>query len=364
MARKRHIIRKTQPVRYRRIDDQLWPLIVAMVVLGGFLAGSVLAYLRLDDPRWFANAWTWMLVIPLVIAASLVALAWTGNRLLRRTMQLSIILGVIFHVVLIIISVETDVFQRVWVEVLASAERPPQKRVAKLPDFRSWQHDPERRTRRDLERPVEVHVPEPTIDTPRQEQTQLSPPEAAMPPQPVPEPQDVPLPSIVNRPEPNQTVPRQSDELSQLSRKAAPVSSRPTQLVEVPSPVPRPQRRDDAPHPETVGLQPPQHASDELRRPPQQPAEMSEVSPEMQLARRQEQARPELEPSATAASIARRSNRRSIAPQTAANTANQPAAAQGNQATAPQPQATEVAARKQGDPGAPETPQPCRTRSA
>ena len=63
---------KPNRLAFQRVDDQFWPLVVAMVVLGGFLAGSVLAYLRLDDPRWYANAWTWLIAIPLVIAAALI----------------------------------------------------------------------------------------------------------------------------------------------------------------------------------------------------------------------------------------------------------------------------------------------------
>ncbi len=262
MARNRHIIRKMQPVRYQRIDDQLWPLVVAMVVLGGFLAGSVLAYLRLDDPRWFANAWTWLIAIPLVIAAALVALAWTGNRLLRRTMQLSIVLGVIIHVVMFLAAVETDVFHRAWVEVLASADRPPQKKAVKIPDFMSWQHDPERRMRRDLERPVELRLPDPTIEQVPQEQTQPKPATTELQSRVLPAPEDVPQPNIVKRPEPNQAVPRQRNEMSQLSRKEATVPSRPTQLAELPSVVPRPQRREESPRPEEIGLRPQPRTAD------------------------------------------------------------------------------------------------------
>jgi hypothetical protein len=277
MARNRHIIRKTQPARYRRIDDQLWPLAVAMMVLGGFLAGSVLGYLRLDDPRWFANAWTWLIAIPLIIAAALVALAWTGNRLLRRTMQLSIVLGVIIHIVMFIAAAETDVFHRAWIEVVASADRPPRKKAVKVPDFMSWRHDPERRMRRDFERPVELRLPDPTIPKVSQEQTRPEPATTQPQARALPAPEDVPQPNVVKRAEPNQAAPRQRDEMSQLSRNEATVPSRPTQLVQLPSVVPRPPRREESPRPEEIGLRPQPRTRDQLRQPAHQPAEVLEV---------------------------------------------------------------------------------------
>ena len=60
MAKIRRIIRKSKPRVDTSFDDQLWPVILALFVLGGFMAGTVLAYLHFDDPRWFANASTWL----------------------------------------------------------------------------------------------------------------------------------------------------------------------------------------------------------------------------------------------------------------------------------------------------------------
>ena len=102
MPRTRRVIRRTRPTRRTRLDDQLWPVVVALVVLGGFLAGTILAYLRVDDPRWYANAITWLIAVPVVIGTTLAWLSLSGNRVLRRTMQLAIILCAIVHVVLFI----------------------------------------------------------------------------------------------------------------------------------------------------------------------------------------------------------------------------------------------------------------------
>ena len=73
MAKLRRIIRKLKPPQYQPIDEQLWPVIVALVVLGGFTVGALLAYLRFDDPRWYANAITWLVVALLVTGGAAAA---------------------------------------------------------------------------------------------------------------------------------------------------------------------------------------------------------------------------------------------------------------------------------------------------
>ncbi len=340
MADRRHILRKIQPARYRRIDDQWWPLVVAMVVLGGFLVGSVLAYLRWDDPRWYANAWTWLIAIPLIITAALAALAWTGNRWLRRTMQLSIVLGVIFHVVLLLLALETDVFERVWTEVLAAAERPRPKQIVKVPDYLSWQHDAHRRTLRDLHQPVEVRVPDPAVESVPREQVASPPPDMDIPPPQVPRPEDRPLPSLADRAEPNQAVPRQRDEMSKLSRRqAAAVPERPTQRVELPSVVPRPERREPSLQPEMRGLRPQQLAETPPQPPAHRPAESPAHVPTSPEGRRPEQARPAPQQPAPT-TLARREPRQTVTPQAQAEPADRPPSTPEAPPMPPTPQKT------------------------
>ncbi|MHB0955099.1 MAG: prenyltransferase/squalene oxidase repeat-containing protein [Pirellulaceae bacterium] len=339
MAKNRRIIRKTHPARVRRVDDQLWPLVVAMVVLGGFLSGSVLAYLRLDDARWYANAWTWLIAIPLVIAAGLIAVAWTGSRLLHRTMQLAVVLGITVHVVLLVLAIETEVFHRVWVEVLASAENQPQRQTAKMPDYMAWQHDPQRRTERDTEQPVEMSVPEPVLESQPQQQTPPQPTNTELQPHPVPDPQETPQPNLVKRAEPNQSIPRQREEMSKLSRKETTLPSRPTQMIQLPDAVPRAERREDAPRPEEIGLRPQQQSDEPLREPGRQTPQVPESAPTALLARRQDRISPPIDASATPA-MARVETRALLTPRADADAAGQPAIAKQTQPEVPLPHNT------------------------
>ncbi len=329
MARVRRTLRITNPARDTQIDDQFWPLVVALALLGGLIAGSVLAYLRLDDPRWFANAWTWLIAIPLVISAALLALAWTGNRMLRRTMQLAIVLGVLVHVVLLIVALQTDVFYRAWVEVLATASKPPDKKSTAVPDYLSWQHDPQRRVARDVQQPVEVQPPdpEPDRDRVRPEPVPPVPPRAEMQPRPVPEPQDVPRPNIVKHAEPNQSMPRERDEMSQLSRKVAATPPRSTQAASVADTVVRPERRDERaqPRPDDVGVRAQEKQEPRLTELARASVQSPEPAPSRQWSRRERESQPVAqEPPANA--VARRDQRPAVAPRAEADERGRPAA--------------------------------------
>lgn len=343
MANPRRIIRKIRPARTRRVDDQVWPLVLAFCVLGGFLAGTVLAYLRLDDNRWYANAWTYLIAIPLVISAALIALALTGNRLLRRTMQLALVLGVIFHIALFILALETDVFHRVWTEVLASVERAPEKEVVKVPQYTKWQHDPQRRAQREFSQPVETEIPDPAVEPTPRESPEEEPADVPLEPQTAPEQPRVVQPNVVRREQVNQSVPRQRDEGSKLSRRAAQMPANPAQAVPLPSLVRRPQRRPEVPQPGPSGTPKVRQPLDMTR--PDRPSPPATVSQDRaaQLARQTQSDTPT--PASSAATLPRAASRSGITPRADVSVADKPAVAQETRPEVAQPNNT--AARKQ-----------------
>src|SRR5688500_11262110 len=88
MAKARRVVRKVPPSGGRYFDEQLWPIYIALVVLGGFLMGVSAAYLPLAGVPWYRTAWPSLIAIPLVVAAAMVAFAMIDNRLVRRSLQL------------------------------------------------------------------------------------------------------------------------------------------------------------------------------------------------------------------------------------------------------------------------------------
>ncbi len=344
MAKTRRIIRKTHPARYRGLDDQLWPLVIACCVLGGFLAGTVLAYFRVDSPHWYANAWTWLIAIPLVISTLLVTLAVTGNRLLRRSMQLALVLGLMFHLVLLILSIETDVFHRVWTEVLASARQPSPRQSVKVPDYASWQHDPRQRTQRDLEQPVETKLPDPVLEPAPREPVQEEPVDVQVEPPAAPDPQRVTRPDVIRRDQPAAALPRQSEQMSKLSRRDTVLTPLPTQAVRVPDVRREPERRPDLVEPAAAGTQSAKQAVEVDRSALPAASHMPQPARTDQTARKtQSSAAPRQLPSA--ASMRRSETSSGITPRTDVQVADQPAVARQNEPDAAAPHNT--AARQQ-----------------
>jgi hypothetical protein len=244
MAKIRRIIRKVHEGRGDYFDEHQWPIHVALVVLGAFLMGVSAAYLRFSGVPWYANAVTSLLAIPLVVAAFMLAFRYIENHLVRRSLQLSVVLCAILHVALVVHLMETRIFAKLLVDRQSTAvpiERRPPKLV---PEYHPSQLLPEEdRPRQDFETPLETRTPEPdpqpepiVREVPQERQ---SPEE----PQPVPVPEQVPTdqPNVVRRTEPNEAAPRLAAEGSRLSRQSKPSELKISQLIErVPTPAASP----------------------------------------------------------------------------------------------------------------------------
>src|SRR5687767_8235176 len=97
MAKIRRTIRKLKPQGQTPVEEQLWPLYVALLLFGGLLTGVVLAYLRFDDPRWYRNAILWLLLIPVAVGSAMVALYYVNTRYMRRAVQLAMVGSLLAH---------------------------------------------------------------------------------------------------------------------------------------------------------------------------------------------------------------------------------------------------------------------------
>src|SRR5689334_20868879 len=110
MAKTRRVVRKLQREAPHYFDEQLWPVEIALVVLGSFLMGVSLAYQPLSGVVWYRTAWPSLIGIPLVVLGSMVAMAWIDNRLFRRSLQLSLVLCAIIHVGMVVQMLHTQLF--------------------------------------------------------------------------------------------------------------------------------------------------------------------------------------------------------------------------------------------------------------
>jgi len=362
MAKIRRIIRKLKPPQFRPLDEQLWPVIVALVLLGGFTMGALLAYLRFDDPRWYANALTWLVVATLLTAGAAAALTLVDNRNFRRSMQLAILLGLLFHGVLLVTSIETEIFDRVMDALLARKDPAERRQGVTVPEY--VQPMRQSRIRQDFTRPVETETPLPNPE-PETIQRQPAEPETIPPepqPTPVPEPEQTVQPAVVRQPEPQENAPRLSEQASQLSRRMSPArTTPPTTAADIAQVQPAPSRPAPANlQAQESGVERRQTQAQVARQAaPQEPA-TTDVQPATNIARRTPQQAPQAQSSATP-TIERQIASPIQVPRTEVDLADAPSVARQTRPDQIQPQTTAAvrqatASPEREQPPAPPTP--------
>lgn len=228
----RRKITKTPRTAANSFDEQLWPVDVSLLVLGSFLFGSAYAYLKSDAP-WWANQLTWMFLIPLLIGAVMVAIRAVGDRRMRRAVQLATVASILVHVIFLIMSLESTLFSSSSTDKVATRDLvEPQRRIV-VPEYaRHHFTDPQQRPKEDYEKPVETETAEAKPQEVARQETQPEPKSREPQPTPVPTPLPTTQPNVVQRQRQAETIPRQSEQASQLSRRQSQATVKPNQTAE------------------------------------------------------------------------------------------------------------------------------------
>jgi hypothetical protein len=221
MAKIRRIIRKLENPHEAALDEQAWPVNVALVVLGGFSLGASLAYLPLDAANWannwYANAWTYVVLIPLIVGGSMLAFRLINSKIFRRSMQLALVASAIAHVLMIVLSVQAVALTSFGLkrkpDPLPTDRRVAENAIQLNPDLLKPQDD----SPRDFEKPVQTDTPDVTPDQEVKKESEDQSPRTPQP-VPVPDPQRTQEPAVVKRPTTEQAAPREAETASKLSR--------------------------------------------------------------------------------------------------------------------------------------------------
>ncbi|MDY0165174.1 MAG: hypothetical protein RBS80_01435 [Thermoguttaceae bacterium] len=153
MATKQQI-RKVAAVSTVDFDEQQWPINVALVILGAFVAGVVLATSDFDDPRVFYNGWVRMLGVLLTMGLLFGGVAYLQQKVIRRV-QLCVLLSLLFHLWLALY------LHQHYLRLLAQEElrRARHEEVVyqqiTVPDYH-WEQTDQPETRQSFEEPVET----------------------------------------------------------------------------------------------------------------------------------------------------------------------------------------------------------------
>ncbi|REK15837.1 MAG: hypothetical protein DWQ37_08450 [Planctomycetota bacterium] len=243
----------SQPHRRERarpsqaFDDRLWPVVVALLVLAGFGGAGIIAVANFEDPRWWANGWTYL--GSLAIVTLLLVGALSRVKRVQRGLQLAAVLSLILHI-LLFLSLNQYRLMALADDRIAEQQRRPVEEF-RAPDYHiRAPEDPVEA----FEKPVETPKPEerPTeIDQRAKQQPEDVPLEST----PVPvegQTPDVPQ-NVVPMREPQEAAPRLAPNNWELSR-VDPTEAEPDQ----PEPVAVPEQ------PQVAELDAPAPAESEL----------------------------------------------------------------------------------------------------
>jgi hypothetical protein len=227
MAKIRRIIRKLKPAGETPFDEQLWPVNVALLVLGAYLVGIILAVFPLDHPNLLLNAITWLAVVMVAIPLTMWALWYVDNRTLRRGVQLAAVLSLIVNLTIIVIMAMFDLIPVPHIDSPPSKDPIAQRKPVVVPDYNPSTVQRRERPKQDFEKPVETKAPEPEQQEVPHEETSPKDPQTRPELTPIPEPEPSVQPNPIRRTEMSATAPRRSDMKSQISRQLAQAQLRP-----------------------------------------------------------------------------------------------------------------------------------------
>jgi len=224
-------VRRYVPRRRVVFDEQQWPVNIVLVVLGGFLIGGILAYQRFDDPRWYASPWLSLTLVLFLITTTVMTLRMIDNRKFKRTMQFSVVVCAIVHLVMLIYSVESMIFSKGWNSPVANKQLVRKKQRKQLEYHPTPQQQADKP---DFLKPIDSEVPEPTPpEVERQQQEDPVTPEP-VPQQPQPDPQPQVEPEVVRKNSSSESsTARQSDTSSRLTKRDVKMPETPQVTVDV-----------------------------------------------------------------------------------------------------------------------------------
>ena len=160
MANTRRVIRKVQSPAELVVDEQFWPVMLALFLLCGFLMGTIAAYLPFGAKHWWQDARTWLFVIPLVTCVAVWLLRFLPSHVVRRALQISIVLGLLFHVFMLIFSIEARIFGNLWQPTTRTRPQRPHRELRIVNDYSSVRLDQRQQRRQEMVQPIETPVPE------------------------------------------------------------------------------------------------------------------------------------------------------------------------------------------------------------
>lgn len=223
MSTRRQIVTRYQPPAQPGFDQQYWPIAMATAITAAILAATIVTLLT--------GFWMWvsLMVLPAAAGGLLITLRFVDNRVLRRSLQLAIIVSLALHCLFLIFARQTDIFSGLFVESTqqTTPDRKPRViHVARETSQRRWTES------------VETPTPTSDVDVPERETTENAS-TASKQPVPVTRTEPTNNPELVRKETPAETLPRLSKSPAQLNRQSENVQPRSSESLNASQPAPR-----------------------------------------------------------------------------------------------------------------------------
>jgi hypothetical protein len=149
----------------RYFDDEAWPVQLAIAGLGTLLIALLARQQPGELSQWPTNAWITIGSFGLATIAAMAGATFIDPRIVRRPLQLALVLCLIVHALMVVQMVHARLENGGKVNLVPSRENEAHFRPTKIADYRPIEHLPEEsRPRQDFERPVDVETPLPVDD--------------------------------------------------------------------------------------------------------------------------------------------------------------------------------------------------------
>jgi len=255
MAGTTRTVRRVTTAKVADFDDQIWPINVAILILAGFVAGSIVTYSRFDEPRLLLNTWFLLFTLALTTGLAFWAVIRFQGKVRHRVLFCTII-SLLVHLWIVMYAA------REYVELMAEREkqreeallRDQQRELIPVPVYPEDRMDFPRR-QQSFEVPIPVTPPEPiqplAVERPPVEveiRAEAKPPDEL-------EIQQQVRPTATQRREPS--APRRADQPArEISRQPLKEQLLPNEPIPVQRPSPRPGQRAALSAPEIASHQP------------------------------------------------------------------------------------------------------------
>ncbi|MFN7874204.1 MAG: prenyltransferase/squalene oxidase repeat-containing protein [Pirellula sp.] len=161
---------RAKPTSTRK-GNLLWPLDLALTLLGGLVLFLVLRLLDFSDPNPLKNAWTYVLGVPTVLVAVSMLTHVLSNETVERSIQIGFLLSVSLHLILAFAAVNVVLFGGFWnsvqpqskTDVLRNDKQSPKYLQASVPSAESAKREYLKPPKEPQQKPTETDS-----DTPRE----------------------------------------------------------------------------------------------------------------------------------------------------------------------------------------------------